>query len=38
MVNAHYAKKFFDACGLDPNMTLNAELVKELFGVAAEAA
>lgn len=38
MVNAYYAKRFFDACGLDPNMTLNAKLVKELFGVAAAAA
>lgn len=38
MVNAHYAKRIFDACGLDPNMTLNAKLVKELFGIAAGAA
>lgn len=38
MVNAHFIKRFFDLCGIDPNKTLNAKLVKELFGFAADAA
>lgn len=38
MVNAHFIKRFFDLSGIDPNKTLNAKLVKELFGVAADAA
>lgn len=38
MVNAHFIKRFFDLSGIDPNKTLNAKLVKELFGLAADAA
>ena len=38
MVNAHFIKRFFDLSGIDPNKTLNAKLVKELFGLAMEAA
>lgn len=33
MVNAHFIKRFFDVSGIDPNSTLNARLVKDLFGV-----
>lgn len=33
MVNAHFIKRFFDVSGIDPNSTLNAKLVKDLFGV-----
>lgn len=38
MVNAHFIKRFFDLSGIDPNKTVNAKLVKELFGLAADAA
>lgn len=38
MVNAHFIKRFFDVSGIDPYETLNAKLVKELFGFAADAA
>ena len=38
MVNAHFIKRFFDLSGIDPNKTLNAKLVKELFGLAVDAA
>lgn len=38
MVNAHFIKRFFDLSGIDPNETLNAKLVKELFGLATDAA
>jgi len=34
MVNAHFIKSFFDLSGIDPNETLNAKFVKELFGLA----
>ncbi len=33
MVNAYFIKRFFDVSGIDPNKTLNATLVKELFGL-----
>ena len=38
MVNAHFIKRFFDLSGIDPYRTLNSKLVKELFGLAADAA
>ena len=38
MVNAHFIKRFFDVSVIDPQTTLNAKLVKELFGLAADAA
>lgn len=38
MVNAHFIKRFFDVSGIDPNSTLNAKLVKDLFGLVADAA
>jgi hypothetical protein len=38
MVNAHFLKRFFDVSGIDPNSTLNAKLIKELFGMATDAA
>lgn len=38
MVNAHFIKRFFDLSGIDPYKTLNAKLVKELFGLAVDAA
>lgn len=38
MVKAHFIKRFFDVSGIDPQTTLNAKLVKELFGLAADAA
>jgi len=38
MVNAHFIKRLFDLSGIDPNKTLNAEFVKGLFGLAADAA
>lgn len=38
MVNLYYAKRFFDVFGIDPNSTLNAKLVKELFGFTVDAA
>lgn len=38
MVNAHFLKRFFDVSGIDPNSTINAKLVKELFGYEAGAA
>ena len=38
MVNAHFIKRFFDLSEIDPNKTLNAKLVKELFGLAVDAA
>lgn len=38
MVNAHFIKRFFDLSGIDPNKTLNAKLVKDLFGLATDAA
>ena len=34
MVNVHFIKRFFDLSGMDPYKTLNAKLVKELFGLA----
>lgn len=37
MVNAHFAKRFFEGCGIDPDPTLNAKLFKELFGYVAKA-
>lgn len=37
MVNAHFAKRFFAGCGIDPDPTLNAKLFKELFGYVAKA-
>lgn len=30
--------RFFNLFGIDPNLALNAKRVKELFGLAAEAA
>ncbi len=33
-----FHKRFFDLSGIDPNKTLNAKLVKELFGLAVDAA
>ena len=38
MVNAHFIKRFFDLSGIDPYKALNARLVKELFGLAVDAA
>jgi hypothetical protein len=38
MVNAHFLKRFFDVSGIDPNSTLNAKLIKELFDMATDAA
>jgi hypothetical protein len=38
MVNAHFLKRFFDVSGIDPNSTLNAKLIKEIFGMATDAA
>lgn len=38
MVNAHFIKRFFDVSGIAPNSTLNAKLVKELFGIATDTA
>lgn len=38
MVNAHFIKRFFELSGIDPQATFNAKLVKDLFGLAAEAA
>lgn len=38
MVNANFIKGFFDLSGIDPNKTLNAKLVKDLFGLATDAA
>lgn len=38
MVNAHFIKRFFDLSSIDPYKTLNAKLVKELFGFAVDAA
>ena len=38
MVNAHFIKRFFELSGIDPYTTLNAKLVKELFGLAADVA
>ena len=38
MVNAYFIKRFFDVSGLDPHKTLNAKLVKVLFGLAVDAA
>lgn len=37
-VNAHFIKRYFDLSGIDPYKTLNAKLVKELFGFAVDAA
>lgn len=37
MVNAHFAKRFFAECGIEPDPTLNAKLFKELFGYVAKA-
>ena len=31
-------KRFFSMSGLKPNRTFNAKLIKELFGIVAEAA
>ena len=33
-----FLKRFFDLSGIDPYKTLNAKLVKELFGLATDAA
>lgn len=38
MVNAHFIKRFFDLSGIDPDETLNAKIVKELFGLTTDAA
>ena len=38
IINAHFIKRFFDLSGIDPYKTLNAKLVKELFGFAVDAA
>ena len=38
MVNAHMLQRFFSVFGIDPNTALNAKRVKELFGLAADAA
>ena len=38
MVNAHLLLRFFSVFGIDPNTALNAKRVKELFGLAADAA
>ncbi len=38
MVNAHLLHRFFCVSGIDPNTAINAKLVKELFGIAGEAA
>lgn len=38
MVNAHFIKRFFVLSGIDPYTTLNAKLVKELFGLATDVA
>ena len=38
MINAHFIKRFFDLSEIDPNKTLNAKLIKELFGLATDAA
>lgn len=38
MVNAHLLLRFFSVFGIDPNTALNAKRIKELFGLAANAA
>lgn len=38
MVNAHMLLRFFSVFGIDPNKALNAKRVKELFGLATDAA
>ena len=38
MVNEHLLLRFFNVFGIDPNTALNAKRVKELFGLAADAA
>jgi hypothetical protein len=38
MLNAYFLKRFLDVSGIDPKSTLNAKLVKELFGMATDAA
>lgn len=38
MVNAHMLLRFFNVFGIEPNTALNAKRVKELFGLAADAA
>ena len=37
MVNADFAKRFFEWCRIVPDPTLNAKLFKELFGYVAKA-
>lgn len=37
MVNLHFAKRFICVSGIDPNLTFNAKLVKELVGYMADA-
>ena len=36
--NTHMIKRIFRKSGLKPNRTFNTKLVKELFGIVAEAA
>jgi hypothetical protein len=38
IINTYFLKRFFDVSGIDPKSTLNAKLVKELFGMATDAA
>lgn len=38
MSNIYMLKRFFSRSGLKPNRTFNTKLVKELFGIVAEAA
>lgn len=38
MVNSYFLRRFFDVSGLDPNITLNTKNVKELIGIATDAA
>lgn len=37
MVNLYFAKRFFCASGIAPNLTFNAKLVNVLFGYKAAA-
>lgn len=36
--NTYMLKRFFSKCGMKPNRTFNAKLIKELFGIVTEAA
>ena len=38
MINAHFIRRFFELSGIDPYKTLNAKLVKELFGIVTDVA